>query len=120
MKNLYKFYNHMDIPWVNLVWHAYYNNGNAPHAIAPQGSFWWKDCMSSNEKFRNITTCFISSGQSIQLWKDKWEDSYREVDMPQLFSFAKDQEQNMASVQHINSESIYDMFHLPLSIMAHQ
>jgi hypothetical protein len=45
MKNLYKFYNHMDIPWVNLIWRAYYSNGEAPHAMNPQGSFWWRDCM---------------------------------------------------------------------------
>jgi hypothetical protein len=50
MKNLYKFYNHMDIPWVNLIWQAYYNNRGAPHAITPQGSFWWRDYMSLNEK----------------------------------------------------------------------
>jgi hypothetical protein len=36
MKNLYKFYNHMDIPWVKLIWQAYYNNGEAPHAITPK------------------------------------------------------------------------------------
>jgi hypothetical protein len=40
--------------------------------------------------------------------------------MPQLFSFAKDKNQNMASVHNISNESIYDMFHLPLSVMAHQ
>jgi hypothetical protein len=40
--------------------------------------------------------------------------------MPQLFSFAKDKEQNMASVHYVNNETIYDLFHLPLSVMAHQ
>jgi hypothetical protein len=120
MKNLYKFYNHMDIPWVKLNWHAYYNNGEAPQDITPQGSFLWRDCMSLNESFRNITTCSINNGKTIQLWKDKWEDSFRKYDMPQLFSFAKDKDQNMASVHSINNESIYEMFHLPLSVMAHQ
>jgi hypothetical protein len=55
------------------------------------------------KKFRSITTCSVNSGQSIQLWKDKWEYSYREMDMPQLYSFAKDKEQNMASVHNINN-----------------
>jgi hypothetical protein len=63
--NLYKFYNHMDIPWVNLIWRAYYSNGEAPHAMNPQVSFWWRDCMSLNENFRNITTCSINSGHCL-------------------------------------------------------
>jgi hypothetical protein len=120
MKNLYKFYNPMDIPWVNLIWNAYYSNGKAPHSSAPQGSFWCKDCMSLNERFRSLTTCSVNNGQSIQVWKDKWDDSYRELDLPQLFSFSKDKEQSMASVLSINNESFYDMFHLLLSVMAHQ
>jgi hypothetical protein len=31
IKNLHKFYNHHDIPWVNLIWQAYYRNSNTPH-----------------------------------------------------------------------------------------
>jgi hypothetical protein len=30
MKKFHKFYNHKDIPWVNLVWHAYCSNGKIP------------------------------------------------------------------------------------------
>jgi hypothetical protein len=30
LKNLHKFYNRHDIPWVNLVWNSYYSNGNLP------------------------------------------------------------------------------------------
>jgi hypothetical protein len=26
MKNMHTFYNHSDIPWVNHVWQAHYNN----------------------------------------------------------------------------------------------
>ena len=40
MKFLHKFYNKMDIPWVQLLWDAYYT-GKIPHVVPPVGSFWW-------------------------------------------------------------------------------
>lgn len=40
LKQLFKFYNRLDVPWVNLVWNTYYNH-NVPHASEPRGSFWW-------------------------------------------------------------------------------
>jgi hypothetical protein len=30
LKNLHKFYNRLDIPWVNLVWSSYYGQGQRP------------------------------------------------------------------------------------------
>ena len=46
MKNIHKFYNHMDLPWVDLIWNAHYSNDSIPHATNPKGSLWWKDCLS--------------------------------------------------------------------------
>jgi hypothetical protein len=31
LKNLYKFFNRCDIPWVQLVWEKYYSNGRLPN-----------------------------------------------------------------------------------------
>jgi hypothetical protein len=42
LKYMDKFMNKMDIPWVDLVWHSYYQ-GKVPHATPKVGSFWWKD-----------------------------------------------------------------------------
>ena len=39
LKQLHKFYNRMEIPWVALVWETYYE-GLVPHALDPWGSFW--------------------------------------------------------------------------------
>jgi hypothetical protein len=39
LKNLHKFYNRMDIPWVNMIWENYYRNGAVP-GPRPKGSFW--------------------------------------------------------------------------------
>jgi hypothetical protein len=30
MKNLDKFFNRADLPWVQLIWHNYYRNGQIP------------------------------------------------------------------------------------------
>jgi hypothetical protein len=59
MKNLYKFYNHHDIPWVNLVWQAYYYNNIISHLCNRKGSFWWKDCLSMIDDFRGMTSCTV-------------------------------------------------------------
>ena len=45
LKHLDKFYNRKEIPWVKLVWHAHYSNGDIPHATMDKGSFWWKDIL---------------------------------------------------------------------------
>jgi hypothetical protein len=39
MKNLDKFFNKADLPWVKLIWSQYYNNGKLPDQ-AMKGSFW--------------------------------------------------------------------------------
>ena len=39
IKNLDKFFNQHDIPWVNLLWQAYYQNSSLPHSQQKYGSF---------------------------------------------------------------------------------
>ena len=41
LKNLHKFFNSHDIPWVKLVWEAYYSTGHLPGSQMV-GYFWWK------------------------------------------------------------------------------
>lgn len=31
LKNLHKFFNRLDIPWVSLVWEKHYRNGKLPN-----------------------------------------------------------------------------------------
>jgi hypothetical protein len=38
MKNLHKFYNKEELPWVQLIWANYYRNGRVPNQ-AKKGSF---------------------------------------------------------------------------------
>ena len=42
LKHLNKFYNKMDVPWVQLVWDSYYFQ-RIPHDTILCGSFWWRD-----------------------------------------------------------------------------
>jgi hypothetical protein len=44
LKHLDKFYNKKNIPWVNLIWEAYYSNGQIPHAFADIGLFLVERC----------------------------------------------------------------------------
>jgi len=47
LKHLDKFYNKKEIPWVKLIWHAHYSNGDIPHASTDRGSFWWRDVLKN-------------------------------------------------------------------------
>ena len=38
LKQLHKFFNRMDVPWVHLIWNSYYSD-RIPHAADPCGSF---------------------------------------------------------------------------------
>ena len=39
LKNLHKFYNRHDIPWVNLIWERHYSTGALPNSSNRVGSF---------------------------------------------------------------------------------
>ena len=56
-KFLHKFFNKMDIPWVQLIWSKYYGNGELPHFPTRLGPFWWRDCCSILDKHKDLTTC---------------------------------------------------------------
>jgi hypothetical protein len=69
IKFLDKFYNNSDIPWVKLVWHAYYQD-KIPHAENLCGSFWWRDVMKQVDNFRGVAHVKIGSGTSFLFWSD--------------------------------------------------
>jgi hypothetical protein len=43
MKNLHKFYNKADTPWVNIIWANHYSNSLPSDKLV--GSFWWRDIL---------------------------------------------------------------------------
>lgn len=68
LKQLHKFFNKHDVPWVKLIWSTYYVD-SVPHASEPCGSFWWRDVMNLSPIFRGVTTVEIGDGSSVLFGK---------------------------------------------------
>jgi hypothetical protein len=112
LKHLHKFYNKMDIPWVQLIWYKYYD-GKVPHATREVGSFWWKDVQRLSTIFRGIARCAVGEGTTVTFWEDLWADGILAHRFPRLYSFAKDTSISVNGV--MNAEDLDSLFMLPLS-----
>jgi hypothetical protein len=60
-KHLDKFYKKEDIPWVNLIWNAYYPNGEVPQTTKDKGSFWWRGILKLVDLFKGIASCKVGA-----------------------------------------------------------
>jgi len=115
LKNLHKFFNRLDIPWVNLVWEKHYKHGKLPSHVK-KGSFWWRDNLKLLDKFKEFTFITVGDGPSCLFWSDNWKQITLASSSPELFSFTKNR---MISVQAVlNMEIFSDLFHLPISQIA--
>ena len=119
MKKIYMFFNKQEVPWVQLIWHAYYNDLTPP-SDQDKGSFRWKGCCEIIEEFNSMTICSANSGNTISLWTDKWNDEPMQNKYPQHFSYVKKKDKTIKEVYDMNVDNIYNMFHLPLSTIALQ
>lgn len=90
IKNLHKFFNRHDIPWVQLVWEKHYKNRKLPSQVK-KGSFWWRDILKSLSKFKELATVQLHCGSTILFWQDNWRLQDFQSSIPELFSFAKKQ-----------------------------
>ena len=121
MKNLLKFHNHYDIPWVYLIWKAYYNDGSLPHSNNnSRGSFWWKDCISLFENYCELTRINIGNGKLAMLWKDNWDNGLTEEEYDHLHSFAKNKDISVHQARAYFPDDMYEFFHLPMSSIDHE
>lgn len=114
MKNLHKFLNIADTPWVKLIWEKHYQHG--PPTDARVGSFWWKAHIALLTEFKNISTCKIASGKTALFWQDKWVDESLHFKFPQLHSFSINSE--ISVQQFCETSDRTEHFHLPLSTEA--
>lgn len=112
MKNLHKFYNKSDVPWVNLVWEKHYKNGKLPSHIK-KGSFWWRDTLKILPDFKQMATPHPHLGDSILLWLDSWEGQPLRDLVPELFSFAINK--RITVRQALDFDDFSEAFQLPLS-----
>lgn len=113
IKHLDKFYNRKDVPWVNLVWHRYYPNGQIPHETAVRCSFWWRHIMSFSDHFSGIANCSVGDGNTVMLWHDIWNNHNLQNQLPRLYSHAKNVKVSVA--QYMVNNAIEDNFHLPMT-----
>ena len=67
LKNLHKFFNKSDIPWVNLFWEKHYRNGKLPSHIKDD-SFWWRDIPKLLDAFKRMAMVNIQNGASCLFW----------------------------------------------------
>ena len=116
VKNLDKFFNKKDLPWVSLVWEKHYNNGKLPSATK-KGSFWWRDILKLLQPFKSFSIIHIQNGSTCLFWEDKWIQQTLENDYPELHSFAKNK---VISVRDFYAQQhLPDLFNLPLSTEAY-
>lgn len=117
MKYIHKFFNKQPVLWVQLVWDHYYSRGNLPLTGRPlRMSFWWRDILKLLEHFKTMSRVNIQSGASCLLWFDNWHNDYWHQSFPELFSFAKTQHISLRTT--VQTGSLDDLFHLPLSMEA--
>jgi hypothetical protein len=74
LKNLHKFFNKADIPWVHLIREKQYGNGRLPNHIL-KGSFWWQDNLRLMEKFKSCASGTVQSGSTCSFWHGSWCDT---------------------------------------------
>jgi hypothetical protein len=113
---LHKFFNHADIPWVDLTWKAFYSAALVPQA-SPRGSFWWRALCILFDEYRGMSKVIVMRGYTSMFWKDIWDFGSLQQLYPHLFLFAKEPN---CSVGHFLSllPDYGKLFQLPLSIVA--
>lgn len=115
MKNIFKFLNKEDIPWVKLIWEKYYQNNFALDKV--EGSFWWRAHLKIIPEFKSASTCTVISGQTTLFWKGSWGGEALEQQFPELHSFAIRDSQTVQ--EFCDSGNWIDQFHTPLSSIAY-
>lgn len=117
LKNLHKFYNRHNIPWVNLIWETYYQEGKLP-GNSLVGSFRWKANLKLVENYKSMARCNVGDRRSALFWNDLWHTACLQNLFPHLFSFARDT--TLSVHQVLQHEYLEDLFHLPLTVQAFQ
>jgi hypothetical protein len=112
MKNLHKFYNKDEMPWVQLIWSNYYRNGQVLGQVK-KGSFWWKDNLKLLNCFKGIAQVIVGKGDTVLFWNDLWNGRILNQAYPHLFSFTN--KENITLQKVFQLDELHNLFNLPLS-----
>jgi hypothetical protein len=86
IKNLHKFFNKADLPWVKLIWSQYYSNRKVL-GIVTKGGFCWRSIVKLLNKYRGIAQAELGSVDSILFWSNMWNGRVLKLTYPKLYSF---------------------------------
>jgi hypothetical protein len=116
LKFLDKCFNKKYLPWVHLIWATYYANALPP--AKTEGLFFCAKIASKFHKNTRRLSCNMDDGNSIMIWKDKWNDQSLYHSLPHLASFTKSLEisAHKASI----TIPLSNLLHLPLTEIAHE
>jgi len=117
MKNLDKFFNKKDTPWVQMIWEKHYANGKLPGQIR-KGSFWWRDILKLLNPYKEMALIKMKGGESVVFWQDKWGTQKLMLEMPELFSFV--QHKTISAAEVLGQEDLTRFLQLPISETAFQ
>jgi hypothetical protein len=109
-----KFFNRVNVPWVQLVWDKYYSDGKLPYLASNlRVSFWWRDLLKLLDSYKGLAMVSVQNGTSCFFWLDLWNGQVLQQIFPELFSNCRD---DKVSVQTVKSTAaLSTLFHLPLS-----
>jgi len=94
----------------------HYSNGSLPNHTK-KGSFWWRDIQNLLDKFKGMASISVANGASCLFWDDCWCEGPLKLAFPELFSFAKKTNISLQLARLAVPSS--SLFHLPLSVEAH-
>jgi len=117
LKFLHKFYMRMNLPWVKLIWDAYYNDDSLP-GQKKRRSFWWRDIVKLLDTYKSLASVKVAEGTTVLFWTDSWNGQTLASACPELYSFAKNK--GISFKKALSRPQLIQNFHLPLTIQAHQ
>ena len=117
LKNLHKFFNKVDTPWVHLIWEKYYNNGALPSG-QKKAPFWWRDILKLLDAFKSMAMVTVNDGSTCKFWDDLWLNRVPRLHFPELYSFTS--VTNISLRAALSVEGPHELFNLPIPSIALQ
>jgi hypothetical protein len=115
LKNLHKFFNKANLPWVHLIWNNYYSDIKL-QGYTKRGSSCWRDNIQPLTQFKGFASPLPKSGSTIHFWEDLWGGCVPKWAYPELLSFVKTK--NLSLQKAADTYNLGDLFHLPLTAEA--